>query len=126
MKNLKRIAELLFVMMLVAFMAFSQTNRIDSNDQTKNSAKISNVNIGPNYVDKNNDGICDNRQNNGNKQLRGKNFVDKNNDGICDNYQNKKLNNKKCCGKGHGNRNSNCCGRGNGNGCRHRHGWGNR
>lgn len=59
---------------------------------------------GANFVDKNNDGICDNRGS-GRYQGRGPNFVDKNNDGICDHRQD---------------------GTGRGQGFRHRHGYGNR
>ena len=59
---------------------------------------------GANFVDKNNDGVCDNRGT-GRYQGRGPNFVDKNNDGICDHRQD---------------------GTGRGQGYRHRHGYGNR
>lgn len=37
---------------------------------------------GSRFIDKNGDGICDNRNGRGN---RGRNFTDANNDGICDN-----------------------------------------
>ncbi len=39
---------------------------------------------GHNFIDKNNDGVCDNRGTNQGVK-KGKNFIDKNNDGICDN-----------------------------------------
>ena len=127
MKNLKRIMELLFVMMLIAFISFSQTAQTNSNVQKKDSTVKSSVNAGPNFVDKDNDGVCDNRQNNRNNQVRGKNFVDKNNDGVCDNCRNNhgncnccKTKAKNCCGNGNGWRHGPCCGTG--NGYRHRHG----
>lgn len=60
------------------------------------------------WVDKNNDGICDNYQNL-KTNPKGSNFVDKNKDGICDNYQNNAKNNM-CCGQGMQ------CRKGNGNG----------
>ena len=124
MKNLKKIAELVFIMMLLVFTAFSQTNPTDSSNQKKTTDNISSVNIKPNYVDNNNDGICDNRTNNGNNQFKGRNFIDVNKDGICDHRQNNErkgnccnYKGKKCCGNG-------CFyGKGNGNGYQHRHGW---
>lgn len=66
---------------------------------------------GGNFVDKDNDGICDNfvsRQANG----RGTNFVDKNGDGICDNRANvgKKAGNRN--GQGNQYRNGQGCGQG--------------
>jgi hypothetical protein len=67
---------------------------------------------GSNFVDKNKDGICDNIQkikSNANCP----NFVDQNKDGICDNFQNN-AKNKMCCGKGIQ------CRKGNGNGWRNR------
>ena len=67
------------------------------------------------FVDKNNNGICDNRENKL-KTGKGANFVDKNGDGVCDN----KGTNCKRGGKGNGN----CCRKGNGNGFQHRNGCG--
>jgi hypothetical protein len=63
---------------------------------------------GRNFVDANNDGICDNKEACGNK-VKGANYVDKNNDGICDNRGNR--------GKGHGNGYCHRNGNGRGNGC---------
>lgn len=59
-----------------------------------------------NFVDKNNDGVCDNRNTRG-KNAKGRNFSDKNNDGICDNQGAGSRGNGKCC------RNGNGCGNGN-------------
>ncbi len=88
--------------------------------QQKNVSKTGSSNVSPkrgyNYIDKNKDGICDNRQVSKNNQSgKGRNFVDKNNDGICDNRQGN--NTVNCCGKGY------CHEKGNGKGCQHRHGW---
>jgi|WetSurMetagenome_2_1015567.scaffolds.fasta_scaffold600860_1 hypothetical protein len=59
---------------------------------------------GRNFIDKNKDGICDNVGYRG-KNVKGRNFVDKNNDGICDSH-------------GNGNRgNGNCFRNWNGKGC---------
>jgi hypothetical protein len=97
-------------------------NYVDKNNDgicdNRTTAKSTKNFSGRNFIDKNNDGICDNRQGSNKTQTaKGRNFVDKNNDGICDNRQGK--NSGKCCGKGycHGN------GKGNGNGNQHRHGW---
>jgi len=65
---------------------------------------------GSKFVDKNNDGICDNYQN-PKTNVSCPNFVDKNNDGICDNFPTNAKNNI-CCGKGMR------CGKGNGYGWR--------
>ena len=58
-------------------------NAQDNKTTTKNTVN-SQTFRGPNFVDKNNDGVCDNIG----KNIRGtgSNFIDKNNDGICDNY----------------------------------------
>lgn len=76
-------------------------------------------NNGPYYVDKNNNGTCDNYENGngrqgqrnrqgngrGNRQGRGqgRNFVDANNDGVCDN-----ANNSNCQNRRMRQRNANC------------------
>jgi hypothetical protein len=85
-----------------------------------------------NFVDKNNNGVCDNFEAHG-KSGQGKNFVDKNGDGKCDNCKGdckgdcKGKGNGTCCGKaqgcGHGqqgNGNGKCSGKCEGN--QHRHG----
>ena len=59
------------------------------------------------YIDKNNDGICDNQQNR-KANANGRNYVDKNNDGICDNKLNKVKSNN-CCRQGWKHRRGNGC-----------------
>ena len=54
------------------------------------------------FIDKNNNGICDNFELRSDKG-RGANFVDKNNDGICDNRVNVGKKNANTCRKGQGN-----------------------
>ncbi len=127
------------VFMLSAIYAIAQQKNVSKADSTNVSAKR-----GYNFVDKNNDGICDNWQSsktnrtvngknfvdnnkdgicdnrpvsNNAKTAKGRNFVDKNNDGICDNRQGNNSGN--CCGKGYGCGNGKCNGKGN----QHRHGW---
>ena len=74
---------------------------------------------GRNFVDANNDGICDNRGKQG-QNVNGANFVDKNNDGICDRRGNKNGGKGNCYrnggkGNGKGKGCGNYCRRGNGN-----------
>lgn len=57
-----------------------------SADKPQNTEKPKTAARGANFVDKNNDGVCDNRGS-GRFQGRGPNFVDANNDGICDHRQ---------------------------------------
>jgi hypothetical protein len=96
----------------IAFLFFSvKTNAQQATSSTQNTSSVS-VNKGVKYVDKNNDGVCDNKQAK-TQPNKGVNYVDKNKDGVCDNRQNK--GNGKCCGYGKGN--------GNGQGYQHRHGW---
>lgn len=71
--------------------------------------------VGPNFVDANNDGICDNRPS-GKQGVRGRNFVDANNDGICDNRGSRNRGNGNGYRNGNGKGNGNC--NGNANGCR--------
>jgi len=114
----------LFVTVIFTFFTlqgFTQNN--SSADVQKK--EISTTATQGNFVDKNNNGVCDNfeaRHANG----KGANFVDKDGDGKCDNRQNASpcKGYRDCCGKGKGN--GNCCSGGHGNGCgqghQHRHG----
>ncbi len=104
------------VILALSFNAIYAQNNNSANN-TKNSVTTQTFK-GPNFVDKNNDGVCDNRNSVTNR--RGVNYIDKNNDGVCDNYgtrqyangNGKKKGNGKCNGKGKGKGNGN----GNGNG----------
>lgn len=91
-----------FAMMTVA--AFGQNNQ-----QAKAANKVQTETVqtrkGPNFVDKNKNGICDNYEQ-GTRPARGQGknsqgakFVDKNKDGVCDNYQS---GNRQGRGKGQG------------------------
>jgi len=101
----------LFLIGATAFLFFSlKTNAQQTTSSTQNTTPVT-VYKGVNYVAKNNDGVCDNKQVKA-QPNKGVNFVDKNKDGVCDNKQNK--GNGKCCGYGKGN--------GMGYGYRHRHG----
>ena len=82
MKNFGKVFLATTIMTIFAMQAQSQNNTapVKQQDQKQKAA----ISARGNFVDKNNDSICDNfesRQGQG----RGRNFVDKNNDGICDN-----------------------------------------
>lgn len=142
MKTVKGITSFIAVMLFISSQGFSQNSVSDKSQNNQGNTGKANTVARGNFVDSNNDGICDNyqvRTNNG----RGANFVDKNGDGICDNrgsggtgrgkgngcgmgYQRGHgngggagLGNQRGYGQGRGN----CCGRG--NGYQHRHGQGN-
>jgi len=69
--------------------AFTRGQFVDKNNDgvCDNFADRQPQGRGAGFVDKNNDGICDNRADAGVKG-RGPNFTDQNNDGICDHRQN--------------------------------------
>jgi hypothetical protein len=98
--------------MTFAIQANAQSNATTGQPAQKQNAVNS---TGRNYVDKDNNGVCDNL---GTKSGsgRGANFVDKNGDGICDNRAN--AGNKCRNGQGNQNRNGQGQGRGKGNCCR--------
>jgi hypothetical protein len=112
MKKLIFLTLVLFVFALTSNNLVAQTQK----KTDKATVKTEQTQATPGkFVDKNNNGICDNRET---KMKTGKcaNFVDKNGDGICDNKG------TNCKRGGYGN----CCGKGkgNGNGFQHRHGFG--
>ncbi|MCX6272592.1 MAG: hypothetical protein NTU44_15505 [Bacteroidetes bacterium] len=116
------------LMILTAIMVMGLTSQAQtrgSSTSGKENTKVTNASTPGTFVDKNNNGICDNfeaRPTNG----RGKNFIDNNGDGICDNRQNAGIKGASSrtgnhvCRHGNGRGNGNCCGRGPGN--RHRFG----
>ena len=109
---------LLFVVSIMSNNLFAQVKE----DVTKQNVKpVVNTN-NSNFVDKNNNGICDNYES---KVKTGKcsNFVDKDGDGICDN-KGKNCKNANCKGNCKGQFKENANGCGNGCGFRHRHGNG--
>lgn len=113
MKTTIRFLALAGILTAFAFQAFSQAANTSSN--TKEGQQVSTpASTRGTFTDKNNNGVCDNRENLG-KTAQGKNFTDANGDGVCDHYQarNKDGKNTGCCGKGLG---PNC---GKGAGCGH-------
>ena len=99
MKNIGK----LFLATAITMIFALQSNAQNANTANQPAQKQAAANAtGRNYVDKDNNGVCDNlgtRSGNG----RGANFVDKNGDGICDNRAN--AGNK--CRNGQGNQNGN-------------------
>ncbi|HNX42870.1 MAG TPA: hypothetical protein PLJ84_00400 [Bacteroidales bacterium] len=81
---MKNTVRLFAAMALTAFFITGLQAQTTSADQAKTRQKSTAINR-PAFVDKNNDGVCDNYSS-GRYQGRGANFVDKNNDGVCDNY----------------------------------------
>ncbi len=109
LKTIMMIAAATVVISLAA-----QAQNTDPSKREKENTPAVDVNNSRTFVDKNNNGKCDNyeaRQTTGSRS----NFVDKDGDGICDNKQNSGAkcsssspNGRFCSQKGNGN--GNCCG----------------
>ncbi len=90
------------MMTVVAFGQNNQPAKAANKAQTETNIQ---TRKGPNFVDKNKNGICDNFENENRpargqgKNSQGAKFVDKNKDGVCDNYQS---GNRQGRGKGQG------------------------
>ena len=109
MKNIGKLILATAILMIFAVHANAQSNTAANQTDQKQSVANS---TGKNYVDKDNNGVCDNigtRSGNG----RGTNFVDKNNDGICDNRATAGNNTGNNCRNGNGNQHRHGQGRGN-------------
>lgn len=106
---MKKLFLIIAIFIGISVAANAQSTTSVKSEKVKSEAlttkKAETTNVRGNFVDKDNDGVCDNYQ------MRGKNkdcpnFVDANNDGICDNYKAK----------------GNCCGNGGCKGHNHNHG----
>ena len=116
------------ILIATAVFAFMTVNGFAQNTSSTSEQKkeTSTVTSQGNFIDKNNNGICDNFEAR-NGQGRGSGFTDKDGDGICDHRQdvNKGKGTRDCPGKGkgygyrHGMGKGYCCGQGH----QHRHGW---
>ncbi len=84
---MKNFIKIIFSASLAAFLTghvLAQTaNPAASDDQTTKQTTVQTQTVGK-FVDKNNNGICDNRETMQNNNAKGRNFVDANGDGICD------------------------------------------
>ena len=100
---MKTILKVLFVSTLTVFF-FSQSIAQTSVQSGKDNAATGTVVQGK-FVDKDNDGVCDNHEGKG-KSSQCANFVDKDGNGVCDN----------CCTGDKGGKNANCQGHQHGNG----------
>ena len=110
MKKIKLTAGILVMLMITSSIVFSQTSNSTQN-QKQATQKTTAVKTDQNYAG-NNTVVASSSQSTQNKEVRQKNFVDKNNDGICDNCGKKKsecteatckekqANGKGCCPKG--------------------------
>jgi hypothetical protein len=107
MKNFGKLILTMTITALFVVEAQAQTAQTQQGETKQQKVQVNRSG----FVDKNNDGVCDNAGT-GRYQGRGANFIDNNNDGICDNRQN---------GVGKGNQGH---GRNTGQGNRHRHGQG--
>jgi len=111
MKNIGKLILVVAITMIFAIQANAQsTAKADQAAQKQTAVNAT----GGNYVDKDNNSVCDNFGNRSGK-WRGANFVDKNGDGVCDNRANvgKKSGNNCRNGQGnqyrHGQGRGNCC-----------------
>lgn len=89
MKKIKLTGSIIIMLMISSTMLFSQTNPTVKNQNASTSKTAS---VEQNSVDNNHSGTCIKHQNTQSKGVQGKNFVDKNNDGLCDNCGSKKEN----------------------------------
>jgi len=112
MKNFGKLCLAVAGAMMLTLQVNAQ-NAAASNQTAQNAAKTTSRN----FVDKDNNGICDNfGARAGNSQ--GRNFVDKNNDGICDNRGNAGKKSATQCRNGQGNQYRHGHGQGQGKYCR--------
>lgn len=101
---MRTILKILFVATLAVFFinqGYSQTTATIVSDNATSGTTVQG-----NFVDKNNDGVCDNHELKGKSEKCDK-FVDKDENGVCDN-----------CGTTNCSKSANCQGQG----CQHRHG----
>ncbi len=115
---MKTISKILLIAVMSFFILGSlnaqEVTKSDGDKSVQKTATATSVTPGE-FIDTNNDGICDNAAIRG-KTGKGRNFVDKDGDGTCDNFKSVKCNgNQGCCGY-----NKNKCGKG--HGLRHRDG----
>jgi hypothetical protein len=113
MKNTGKVLLAAAIMMSVTLQLKAQSSDASANQASKQQNSV-NTNPGK-FVDKDNNGICDNFETRSGKG-KGVNFVDKNGDGICDNRadaSNKQGNN---CRNGQGNQHRHGQGKGCGQG----------
>ena len=84
MKNHVKLFLATAIMMIIAIQVQSQNST--PADKKQNQQKDTTVMQRGTFVDKNNNGICDNFEARSNNR-RGANFVDKNGNGVCDNFE---------------------------------------
>jgi hypothetical protein len=105
----------------IAFLMMIFPNYLSAQNQTGNDQKAKQENVstakdtfqGKNFIDENNNGVCD-RFENAKPLGKGPNFIDSDKNGICDNREKGNRGNGRGYGYQHrnGQRNGQCCGRG--------------
>jgi len=111
---MKNSGKLILAIVIILTFAF-QSNAQSTKATNQSTQKQTEVNSTPgNYVDKDNNGVCDNLGTRSGKG-RGPNFVDKDGDGICDHRASVGKNSGNKCRNGQGYQYRN--GRGQGKGC---------
>jgi hypothetical protein len=115
MENIGKVFLATAIILIFALSVQAQSSSVPAKQQNPQQTA---TNPAPgSYVDKNNNGVCDNfesRSGNG----RGVKFVDKNNDGVCDNRADVGKKPANSCRKGQGNQYRHGQGRGCGKCCR--------
>ena len=115
MKYLNFITVLVLAMLMFSSVSFSQTSGEKSKEAEESETYTPGV-----FVDKDNDGVCDNHK----YHKEGENYTDENNDGICDYYSEHHKDGKGKAYFHHGHRNGKGHKHGNGHGYRHGRGHG--
>lgn len=114
MKTSGKLALVTLLFMLIALSGRTQNSNTQKASQTRQGNQAPALAGGRNYVDNDNNGVCDNYSA-GKRAGKGLNFVDKNGDGICDQRPNGVKGKGGNCKQGNGsNRRTGqgCCGRG--------------
>jgi len=116
MKNIGRLFLATAILMIFGLQVQSQNNTTTAKQQDQQKTTVNSTR--GTFVDKNNNGICDNFESRSAKG-QGANFVDKDGDGICDNRANAGTKSANTCAKGQGNqyRHGQGQGKGQGRGC---------
>jgi hypothetical protein len=99
MKNIGKLFLVIAITLILVIQAYAQSNKIPDQPEQKQAFVNS---AAANFVDKNNNNICDNRGTRSGSR-HGTSYVDKNGDGICDNRANVGNKSANQCKYGRGN-----------------------
>jgi len=118
MKTIGKFIASAALLFLFAVPGQAQKNKPGTSNQEQKKDQTASSFARGNYVDNDNNGVCDNFESNSLKG-KGPNFVDKNGDGICDHRHDAGKGKANNCNYGKGNQHrygNGCCGRGPGYG----------